>query len=125
MPAPFHALRDQAIAAVDAVMAEELRLLFLDGQGRADTTRANASVKGVLRVGGGDVRTPTTGRAWASRIAAGEAALYLSRAAYGATPALRKGDKVKAVERAGAPLFEVMRVDDRRHDRIVVHLGEA
>lgn len=123
MPAPFHALRDQAIAAVDAVMAEEVQLLFLDAQGRADTSRTNAIVKGVLRVSSNDVRTPTKGDAWASRIAAGEAALYLARPTYGS--ALRKGDKVKAVERAGGPIFEVMRVDDRRHDRIVVHMGEA
>ncbi|MFT3973323.1 MAG: hypothetical protein QM699_07700 [Amaricoccus sp.] len=125
MPAPFHALRDSAIAAVDAVMAEDVRLLFLNAQGRADTSRVAATVKGVLRVGAADVRTPTNGKAWDARIAAGEAALYLSRVAYGTAPALRKGDKVKALERAGEPLFEVMRIDDRRHDRIVAHLGEA
>lgn len=124
MPAPFHALRDRAVAAVDAVMAEEVRLLFLD-KGRADASRASTTVKGVLRAGGSDVRTPTGGRAWASRIAAGKAELHLSRAGYGPAPVLRKGDKVKALERAGQPLWEVSHVDDRHHDRVVVALSEA
>ena len=125
MPAPFHAIRDQAIAAVDTVMAEEVQLLFLDRNGRSDTSRPNVSVKGVLRAGGGDARSPSVGNSWQSRIAAGKAELHIDRATYGDRPMVREGDKIRADERAGRPLWEVSRVDDRHHGRIVLELQEA
>lgn len=124
MPAPFGALRASALAAVDAVMAEDVRLLFLSG-GRADILRPPATIKGVLRVGTGGAAAPSGDRDWKSRVAAGEAELRVSTAAYGSAPMLRAGDKVKAVERAGSPLFEVLRVDDRRAGRLLFALGEA
>jgi hypothetical protein len=58
------------------------------------------------------------------RIAAGEAEAHLDRATY-AGPEIRKGDKLRAVERPGTPFFEVLRVADRGHGRLVLHLGEA
>lgn len=125
MPAPFHALRDQAIAAVDAVMAETVQLLFLDRNGRSDTSRPNFAVKGVLRAGGGDARSPTAGMSWQSRIVAGKAELHIDRVAYGNRPMVRERDKVRADERAGRPLWEVSGVDDRHHGRIVLELQEA
>lgn len=124
MPAPFHALRDQAIAAVDGVMAEEVSLLFLDGRGRADEARENVSVRGVLRTGAGSAISPTDGQAWGRRLAAGKALLHVARSEAGAS-LLRQGDKVRAIERAGSPLWEVLRVDDRDHGRLVFELGEA
>lgn len=125
MLSPFHAIRDRAIAAVDLVMAEEVRLLFLDKHGKSDTSRTNVNVRGILRVGGGGARSPTGGTSWESRIAAGRAEFHIDRSEYGDRPMLRNDDKIKAVERDGNPLFEVSRIDDRHHGRLIIELSEV
>lgn len=124
MPAPFHAIRNRALAQVDATFAEDVDLFFLSG-GAADPTRGKVTAKAVLRVGSRDagVGRGAGGGAWNTRIAAGEAEARIDRATYGG-PEIRKGDKLRAVERVGQPFFEVLRVADRSHGRLVLHLGE-
>jgi len=121
VPAPFHAIRDQAIAQVDATLAEEVDLFFLSG-GVTDLSRNTVTAQAVLRVGSRDSVAPKG--AWGSRIAAGKAEAHIARASYDG-PEIRKGDKLRAIERAGEPFFEVLRVADRDHGRLVLHLGEA
>lgn len=121
MPAPFHAIRDRAVAAVDATLAEAVDLFFLSG-GASDPARDNMTARAVLRVGSRDAVAPKG--AWGSRIAAGQAEAHIDRAAYDG-PVIRKGDKLRAVERPGKPFFEVLRVADRGRGRLVLHLGEA
>lgn len=121
MPAPFHAIRDRAMEQVDDTMAEAVDLFFLAG-GAADPARDNVTVQAVLRVGSRDVVAPKG--AWGSRIAAGKAEAHIARASYDG-PEIRQGDKLRAVERIGQPFFEVLRVADRGHGRLVLHLGEA
>ena len=121
MPAPFHAIQARAFADVDAQFAEDVDLFFLD-QGAADAGRGNVTAKAVLRAGQRDDVSPS--RAWGSRIAAGDAEAHIDRAAYDG-PVIRKGDKLRAVERVGQPFFEVLRVSDRGNGRLVLHLGEV
>ncbi|WP_037373558.1 hypothetical protein [Sediminimonas qiaohouensis] len=120
MPAPFHAIRDRALAQVDATFAEDVDLFFLSG-GAADPARGNLTAKAVLRVGDRDDVAPSG--SWGTRIAAGKAEAHINRAAYGG-PVIRQGDKLRAVERIGQPFFEVLRVSDRGSGRLVLHLGE-
>lgn len=122
MPATFHEYRDRAVAAVDRVMAEDIALYFMRN-GVTDPDRDNITIRAVLRVGAGDNAIDTRSRNWAQRIAAGKAQLHVDRAT---NPRLtvRKGDRIRAIERVGQPFFEVLRADDRAHGRLVLELGE-
>lgn len=122
MPAAFHQHRNRAVAAVDRVMAEDVALYFMRN-GVTDPDRDNTTIRGVLRVGTGDNAIDTRSRNWAQRIAAGKAQLHIDRVAYPALT-IRKGDRIRAVERFGKPFFEVLRADDRAHGRLVLELGE-
>lgn len=125
MVAPFAAARDRAVAAVDARLAEPVQIFFLK-EGAADPERANLVVSGVLRVGGGQNTNLPGGQAksWRTRLVAGRAELHIDPRAYAGSP-IRRGDKVRALDRAGQPFFEVLHVDDRGHTRLVLELGEA
>lgn len=121
--ATFQQIQADAIRAVDAVMSETLRHFPL-AAGKADATRAQSDIKGVLRVGRNKEASVTGGAAasWSQRIAAGKAELHLDRTGL---PDLRKGDKVRAVERPGSPWFEVLSMTEDAHGRLVLDLGAA
>lgn len=57
-------------------------------------------------------------------VTASQSRLLLDRATYSG-PRLAKGDKVRAMERAGEPVFRVSRVSDRHSNLIIVFLGDA
>ncbi|MFD2814950.1 hypothetical protein ACFSYD_11915 [Paracoccus aerius] len=77
--ATFQQIQADAIRAVDAVMSEILRHFPLAG--KADATRTQSDIKGVLRVGRNKEASVTGGAAasWSQRIAAGKAELHLDR----------------------------------------------
>lgn len=122
---PFQAIQQQAISAVDAVMAEAV-LVYPLSKGMADTTRAHTELRCVLRVG--NVRDQNVagdlGKAWSQRIALGKAEAHIDQSAYAGLD-IRKGDKLRAVDRPGQPWFEVLTVNERAQGRTVLALGEA
>ena len=121
--ANFQQIQADAIRVVDRVMAEDLLLFPLTG-GRVDATRRGGPVRGVLRVGRNTDKNAAgePGAAWAQRIAMGKAELHVDRA--GALD-IHKGDKLRAIERPGAPWFEVLSMTENAHGRLVIDLGAA
>lgn len=119
--ATFHAIRDEAIRAVDAVMSERVRHLPLTG-GVRDATRPQVEFEAVLRVGNAKDRDAAGTNTWGQRVSYGKAEMHIAR---GVAPAIRKGDKLRAVERDRQPFFEVLSVNERQHGRVVVELGES
>ena len=105
-------------------MSEPVGSFFLN-KGKADSTRVNGTLRGILVVGTG-AQDSAAGRvqSWGSRIASGKAQLHIARATY-TGPAFQEGDKVRAINRPGRPFFEVSHVDDRDATRLVLHLTEA
>lgn len=125
LPSSFQQIRDRTVAAVDAVFAEPVKLSFFN-DGEVDPARPAVEISAVLRVGGGKESSlaPGTSRAWRSKLAAGRAELHIDRSLY-AGPAVKSGDRVRALARRGQPWFEVLRVDDRGDTRLVLELGET
>lgn len=121
--ATFQQIQADAIRAVDAVMSETLRHFPL-AAGKADATRTQSEIRGVLRVGRNKDLNASgePGVVWSQRIAAGKAELHLDRTGL---PDLRKGDKLRATERPGSPWFEVLSMTEAAHGRIVIDLGAA
>ena len=125
LPSRFQQLRDRTIAAVDTVFAEPVKLSFLTKDGEPDTAREPVQIEAVLRVGGGKESSAASGssRAWRSKVAAGRAELHIDASRY-TGPISKLGDRVRALARRGQPWFEVLRVDDRGDNRLVLELGE-
>lgn len=126
MPAPFHAIRDQAYATVDALFAETVRHLPLVG-GKQDPGRSASDLSGPLRVGtekSALVDAAGSGGDLAARIASASAVFYLDPVSNPGA-AVQKGDKLHATDRRGTPMFEVLSAGDRQHGRIMVLLGES
>ncbi|HEV7436974.1 MAG TPA: hypothetical protein VGO22_19230, partial [Pseudorhizobium sp.] len=101
LPARFHEIRDRAMAAVDNVFGEPVRLSPMV-EGRRDPDRPQVEVEAVLRVGGGQETNANGGygQSWRTQIAAGRAELHINRAAY-TGPRIISGDKVRAIARRG------------------------
>lgn len=118
-------IRQRTLAAVDRVFAETV-LLAPQKQGRADPDRQPIEIRAPLRVGGGEQTNVSGGQAesWRTQLASGKAELHIDRATY-TGPILRGKDRVRALDRAGQPWFEVLRVDDRGDTRLVLELGEV
>lgn len=118
-------IRSKVLAAVDKAFAEPVRFSFMR-EGQVDPSRAPIEIKAPLRVGGGKETNIAGGFAqdWRSRLAAGKAELSIDADAY-TGPAIKKGDKVRALSRRSQPWFEVLRVDDRGENRLVLELGEV
>ncbi|WP_172123215.1 hypothetical protein [Devosia sp. 919] len=123
--ARFHDARDQVLAGVDKAFAEPVRLSFLK-KGVVDPARPPVDIEAVLRVGGGNETNIAGGWAasWRTQLAAGKAELHINAANY-AGPAIRTGDRVKALSRKAEPWFNVERVDDRGEARLVLELSET
>jgi hypothetical protein len=122
--ARFHEIRDRVVAAVDVRFAEPVKLSFLKDN-EPDPSRLQVDVEGVLRVGGGKETNMSGGmsKSWRSKLSAGKAELHLDASKY-AGPDIRQGDAVCALSRRGEPWFDVLRVDDRGENRLVLELGE-
>lgn len=125
VPARYHAIRDRVVAAVDLRFAEPVELFFLANK-KSDPDRPNCDIEAVVRVSGGKASMPGDARSGDRnvRFAAQSGTAHINRATYDG-PEIRKGDKLRAMSRTGEPWFEVLRVDDRNHSRIVLEIGEA
>ncbi|MDQ0314846.1 hypothetical protein [Amorphus orientalis] len=125
LDAPFQSLRDDIAAEVDAVFAEPVRISFLK-RGVVDPDRAMIQIDAPLRVGDVEMGDMSGGRTsdWSTQIAGSTAVLSIAWATYSG-PEIRKGDRVKALARAGEPWFEVKAVGDRKASRLIVYLGNA
>lgn len=128
MSALFHDIRDVAIADVDSVMAETVRLSPMK-DGVSDPDRPQGNLNGVLRTAEQAAVRFASGRGEVARsvgvaVAAGGALLALDPVAY-ADIDLVQGDKVRATSRPGKPLFEVDHVDPDTHHRVMVYLKGA
>lgn len=113
-------------AAVDQTVAdhfdEAVRISFFTSSGTADPARPQWSGRAVLHTGGDD--SYAAGDGMRVRLAAGQAELILNRTTY-AGPAIRPKDRVRAMDRAGTPLWEVSKVSDRYSHMIVLSLNQA
>lgn len=122
--ANFHKYRDLAVRAVDDLMGETLHVLPINA-GKIDPARTARDVISPLRVGV-EENDGVSGKSksWGARIASGKARAHISREKY-PDLVLRQGDRLRAVERAGRPWFEVDSVGDRDHSRLIVELDEV
>lgn len=115
-------------AAVDRLIfrpahaGESVRLSFLKGGG-VDPDRQAIDIVAVLAAGGDDSKPIGAGDHFRSRLSLGQAELFIDSSGYSG-PRPRKGDKVRANDRAGKPWFEVAAVSDRYSNLIVLSLGE-
>lgn len=116
-------------AAVDrkvgGAFGERVRLSFMKS-GKADPDRPQIIVRcEALCVGGDEISHLGGGRSgqFQTRLASGEAELFLDRATYDGPP-LQSGDSVRAMERSGQPAWEVATVTDRHSNLIAVRLKE-
>lgn len=116
-------------AAVDrkigGAFGERVRLSFMKG-GKTDPDRPQIIVHcEALCVGGDEVSTLGGGRSgqFQTRLATGEAELFLDRASYDG-PALLSGDSVRAIDRSGEPVWEVANVSNRDTSMIAIRLRE-
>lgn len=121
--ARFHELRNKTLALVDQAFAEPVRLYFFKN-GKADSEKPACTIEAVLRTGG-DRKSTGGGEEWKVRHIAGAATLHINPANMVDFPALKDGDKVRAISREGEPWFEVKSVNARGHTRILVDLAEA
>lgn len=115
-------------AAVDRLIfrpahaGESVRLSFLKS-GAVDPDRPAIDIVAVLAAGGDDSKPVSDGDRFRSRLSLGQAELFIDGSSYSG-PRPRKGDRVRANDRAGRPWFEVAAVSDRYSNLIVLSLGE-
>ena len=112
-------------ARVDCVMGltygERVRLSFMKA-GQQDPARPPVEIRAVLHVGGDRTVPIGPGDNYRTKLSLGSAELLLDRSTY-TGPILKVGDKVRAVERASEPWFEVASISDRFSNLIIVSLG--
>lgn len=112
-------------AAVDRTITgafgERVRLSFMKN-GVTDPARTAVVVRALLHVGAENIEPMGPAGTYRGTAAIGSAELLLDRAAYTGPVPLR-GDKVRALDRAGEPWFEVSSVSDRETNLITVTLG--
>jgi hypothetical protein len=125
MSTAWQDLRDETLAEVDEEFAEHVGLFFLKN-GAADPDRPKIEIDAPLRTGEKAITDLSGGNlaAWKGEVAAAVGRLAINRATYSGPP-IRRGDKVRALDRPGQPWFEVLFVDDRSHTRLVAVLGET
>lgn len=100
---------------------EQVRISFLNN-GVADPTRPQWTGRAVLHSGGDDSYAVGTG--YRTRLSGGQAELVIGRSTYDG-PVIRAKDRVRALDRAGTPLWEVADISDRYSHLIVASLTQA
>lgn len=125
MSALFHDIRDAVIADVDALLGEAIRVSpMLDGS--PDPARAQVEVQAVLRTGEQATQRFSPSRGAAGAVTAanapfGKATLHVDRATH-PTLVVKTGDRVRALDREGQPVFAVEHLDGSTHHRLVAYL---
>lgn len=125
MPANDERFRALAKRGRGRVWDETIRLSPML-KGRSDPNRPQTLVKAAVRQGAEAAQSLTggTARDWSLRVGAGPTEARITRATY-AGPAIMVGDKVRRMDRAGQPLYEVAIVNDRDEGDIVLTLNQA
>ena len=151
MVARYAEYQAMTVDAVDGVMSEDIRHHPLIGK-IADPGRPQLVFNAVARIGATEVRNMQGGRAgeWDARLSAGGGEIHVAhwREGQGAddlwVPALardgdgdvtisepdpglfiRKGDRVRLIDRPGQPFFDVLSITRRQSGRAILHLGDA
>ncbi|MGP9814422.1 hypothetical protein ACTZWT_23160 [Rhodopseudomonas sp. NSM] len=120
-------------AKVDQVtgrtFGESVRLAFLKN-GAADPTRSSVDIVAILHTGGD--HSAALGTGFLTWLSAGKAELVIDRSTYHVDgfpdlphPMPKKGDKVRANDRAGMPWWEVAATSDRYSNLLVLTLNQA
>lgn len=120
---------DQMRDSIDEAWAEDVRFSPMQDDGTADAIRVQSTLTGVLRTAEQSSVPFAMGRDAASRAAGSNttgspATLKLDRTKYLALD-IREGDKIRALDRAGQPVFEVASVDSHSHHRLIINLNGA
>ncbi|SMC43013.1 hypothetical protein SAMN06297251_102132 [Fulvimarina manganoxydans] len=125
MPAPDEKYRALAKSGRASIWDEALRLYPLKN-GVVDQSRPLHSCTGSVRQGNEKEANASGGgaQAWSTRIAAGEAEAYITRSTY-TGPQIKEGDKLRRMDRAGQPFYEIASVNDRDAGDIILKLTEA
>jgi len=119
-------LRDLVIAGNDGDFAERVQLRPKSTiTGRADTARDIMEFRAILRTAEEKVHTLGSNQSegFSTEIRTGGARLFVDVAKFSAIE-FNKSDVIKALERPGEPVFEVLSVDIRSHRRLIVELGK-
>lgn len=116
-------LEEMVDQTISSHFDEAVRVSFMKN-GAADPARPQWTGRAVLHTGGDDSFSPADGNKYRTRLSAGQAELFLNRSTYDG-PAVRTGDRVRGMDRAGTPLWEVKGVSDRYSHLIVLSLNQA
>lgn len=101
---------------------EQVRISFFLPNGTADPARPQWTGRALLHTGGDD--SFQAGVGYRTRLSGGQAELVLGRSTY-TGPIIRAKDRVRALDRAGTPLWEVSGVSDRYSHLWVFSLNQA
>lgn len=125
MPAPDEKYRALAKTGRASIWDEALRLYPLKN-GVVDQSRTKHEFRGAVRQGNEKEANASGGgaQAWSTRIAAGEAEAHITRATY-TGPAIKQGDKIRRMDRAGQPFYEVGSVNDRDAGDFILMMTEV
>lgn len=110
---------------INGAFGETVRLSFMK-DGKADPARAQMTVRCHALHTDDDTLRPagnTLGGNPHVRLGGAPAVLFLDRGSY-TGPALRPGDRVRAMDRAGEPVWQVDTISDRHSNLIAVALIE-
>lgn len=115
--------RDLVVSGTDGDFGESVRLSFMKDK-VTDPDRASVVIWAVLRSDPERTIGPTGGnnKAMHMRHSSTPSELHIDPVKYSG-PKIREGDRVRAMDRPGVPVFEVLSVDDRAHPRHILRLG--
>lgn len=107
---------------IGATFGEEVRLHPMN-KGVADTSRPIQLMNGVLHTPSPE-GTINLGNNMVVTMTAAESALVIERAKYPGI-VIRKGDRIKAMDLEGQPLWEVKNVNDRYSSILILALNQV
>ncbi|MGQ3671789.1 hypothetical protein ACT6QG_05270 [Xanthobacter sp. TB0136] len=125
MAANDERFRALAKAGRGPIWDETLRL-FPQKKGAVDPSRPQHEFKAAVRQGDEWATNASGGgaRDWSVKISAGTAKVFITRATYGG-PNIAVGDRVRRLDRANQPFYEVATVNDRDEGDLVLVLNQA
>jgi len=117
-------LEETVDKTVSRSFGESVRLSFFTSGGTIDSSRPAVDIRSVLHTGGDDSNAVGLQDGFRVRLSAGSGELFIDRSTYDG-PMPRRGDKVRANDRAGQPWFEVHAISDRYSNLLVLSLNQA
>ena len=125
MPNMFEKMARSSRALVERVHGDLLRISFM-ANGKLDPDRSQIEVRAIVSVSEPELMQFRGGgkNAMRGEVGACHAVLYLDHATY-TGPALRVGDKIRALEKPGQPVWQIAQVADRDQGLMKFPLTEA